>query len=309
MEGETAERSSIKPEVNVSAMSLFDKSTLYTAFLPMGSLVNIAKESGYGGFEWHPLRGTVSGLQVNSGLIGKDSKDAIVSLHQSWRSEKSLAEALKHPNRSLATIAYVILPERIASLNDLEHLQKVLGKKLPVVLYPSLPDEESGTERDFGEKIFQPYADIMARWGVKTVDELISEAYKRGYTGFAIDLFHMRRPNIDGVGLNPWQETLPQLLPHTKEVHISAGRTDLHYVKGMPDTESELKGLLDSKGDTELLQMLRAIRESGWKGRVVTEIPAIALHQLRREAGQSSSIKTLIQDHRKIVGNIQDILA
>lgn len=294
-------------EIDTSVINLFDKSVFYTTFWSTEALVETAKNAGYRGFEWHSIR-TVAGVQMNAGLTTQHSKEAVFSLHQSWRSEKSLAAAWKHPNRPLAMMAYVLLPERISSLNDLERLQKVLGRKLPVVLYPSHPDEESGTNRDFAEKIFQPYTEVMRWWEVETPEELIAEAYKRGYTGLCLDLFHMRRKNTDGYGLNPWQETLPQLLPHTSEIHISAGRIDLSYVKGNPDTESELKSLLDPKNNTELLEMLRAIRELGWRGRVVTEIPAIALHRLRGK-GSLLSVKDLIQDHRKIVTNIQNFLA
>lgn len=305
----TPEAIAPKLEVDTSVMNLLDKSTFLSAF-STGALINTVKESGYRGIEWYPLR-TPSGLLISHGLVGQDVKDAIVSLHQSYRSEKSLKKALEHPNQPLALLSYVLLPERIASLDDLEHLQKVLGKKMPVVLYPSLPGEESGTERDFGEKLFQPYTEIMVKWRVKTVEELITETKKRGYTGFALDLFHMRRPTQDDRGINlldPWEESLPQLLPYTKEVHISAGRTDLFYLRGIPETENELDDLLGGQGNTELMKMLKVIKRSGWKGRVVTEIPASALHQLAIARGQSTSAKNLIQDHRKIVENIQDIL-
>lgn len=294
-------------EVDSSVGNLFDKSILYTASWPVGAFVDTVKESGYRGLEWHLLRGIVAGVQMKAGLVSQYSKDAILSLHQSYRSENSWKEAWGHPNRSLATMSYILLPERVSSINELEQLQRVVGKELPVVLYPPNPEEESGTHRHFAEKTFQPTPEVMHRWQVKTPEELVAEAYKRGYTGLCIDLFHMRALHVDGVGLNPWQETLPQLLPHTQEIHVAAGRVDIK--QSHIDTEQELKDLLNSKGNTELLRMLKAIRESRWTGRVVTEIPAVALHAARTNRSSFSSIKDLIEDHKRIVGNIQDSLA
>lgn len=305
---------SLGTAVDASVINLFDRSVFYAAFLPANTLIQTFQEAGYRGLQWHPIR-TVAGIQLNRGLVTQNSKNAIVSLHQSWRSEKSLIEAWRHPNRPLAMMAYVLLPEMVNSLNALENLQKVLGKNLPVVLYPPHPKEESGTQRPFAEKIFQPYTEVMFRWGVRTPEKLIEETYKRGYTGLCIDLFHMRRKNInsfdpnssikDSIGLNPWQETLPQLLPHTTEIHISAGRTDIK--EKIVDTENELRSLLNGQGNTELIKMLKFIRDSGWRGRIVTEIPAAALRALRGK-NSTLSIRDFVQDHRKIISNIQDIL-
>ena len=111
----------------------------------------------------------------------------------------------------------------------------------------------------------------------------------------------------DGVGLSPWQETLPQLLPHAQEIHVAAGRLDIK--QSHIDTEQELRDLLSGRGETDLLKMLKAVRESGWTGRVVTEIPAVALHNIRANRSSFSSVRDLIEDHRRIVGNIQDSLA
>src|SRR3989344_864009 len=292
-------------EVDSSVGNLFDKSTLYTVAWPMGKLVDTIKEAGYRGIEWHPLR-IVAGAQMNAGLICKDDKDAIVSLHQSYRSEKNLLEAWRHQNRALALMSYVLLPERVSSLQKLEKLQGVLGKALPIVLYPSNLGEESGTDRSFAEKIFQPTSEIMYRWDVRGVDDLIEESRKRGYDGLCLDLFLMREKDIEGFGFNPWQEILPQLLPYTKELQVSAGRGDIPQEH--IDTYQELENLLTDKGDSELTEMLEVIRSSGWKGRVVTEIPGASLHEIRKKNGNFTSMKDLIEDHKKIVGNIQDIL-
>lgn len=292
-------------EINSSLMNLFDKSTLYTAFWPAHAFVDTVKQSGYEGLEWHPVKGLVAGQQMNHGLVGNDTKDAIRSLHQSWRSEKSVGEAWHHPKRGLAVVSYLLLSERIASLDTLEHLQDVVGRKLPVVLYPEKPGEPSGTDRKFDETSFQPTPEVMREWKVATPSSLIYAAQRRGYDCLCLDLFHIRERSNSGIDLNPWRETIPWLLPFTREIHVSAGRVDMNapYV----DTMQELKDLLAGKGETDLMNMLRSIASSGWRGRIVTEIPAQALHAIRSETGRRTSMNDLIDDHKKIVDTISAI--
>jgi hypothetical protein len=143
----------------------------------------------------------------------------------------------------------------------------------------------------------------MQRWSTRTVQELTGEAKRRGYTGYCVDLSHLRGKPIGGYTLNPWQETLPQLLPFTQELHVSAGRYDMGYQK----TEEELKDLIRGTRNTQLPQMLDFIKRADWSGRVVTEIPPLALHRLR---GNSSflSINNLMEDHQEIVQNIKAVL-
>lgn len=284
-------------------MNLFDMTTLYTAALPVRAFADIANDAGYdGGLEWHPVRGLAAGLQVQAGLLNRYEKSSITSLHQSWRSEKSLGEAWRASNRYVAMFSYALLPEKTDSLDNLEHLQKLVGRELPVVLYVPEGDEESGTTRDYGEKLFQPTAQVLQDWKVNSVEELISETYKRGYTGFCIDLFHLRTHTSAGASLDPWQDTLSALLPHTKQIHVAAGRVDIHQQH--IDTEAELRDLLHGTHYSELVDMLVMVADQNWSGRVVTEIPAMALHSQRKNSGRFTTIPQLVQDHKQIVENV-----
>ncbi len=290
------------PEVDCSLMSLFDKSLLLSTFsLPASGYLDIIKDSNYSGLEWHPIKNTRAARQMNSGRVEAEFKDSIHSLHQSWRGEKSLFQAVSSL-KPIAVFSYLILPERVASLNDLENLQRVLGKELPVVLYPTENgSEESGTERNFKEKIIQPTPEIMQRWHTRTATEFVKKAKRKGYTGLCIDLAHIRGNTQEGYSFEPWRETLPQLLPFTTEIHVSAGRVDMSY----ENTKNELKDLIKGTCYTELPRMLDLIRQTGWKGRVVTEIPAPAVLGLHSE----KSIQTLINDHKEIVYNIKRLLS
>lgn len=289
--------------VSSSVGNFFDTSTLYTLAWPVEKFATTAERSGYSGLEWHPLR-LLSGLQIKSGLLTRQGRDAITSGHQSFRSEKSLREAWNHPNRLLAVASYGVLPERVKSLDDLEQLQKAVGKRLSMVLYPEYEGEESGTDRPFAQKTFQPTPEVMQRWDVNTPEELIREMYRRGYTGLCLDLYHFRGEGA--VNLLPWQETLPKLLPHTTEIHVSAGRVDMPT--DTIDTNAELKDLLDGTNKTELPQILQTIKDVGWNGYVVTEIPAAAIHFLDRH-GRFIPPSTLEGRHRAITSTIKGILS
>lgn len=300
-----AEREKMRVEVNSSLMNLFDKSIFYTVVWRVEDFADTAYRAGYAGLEWHPVRAAISGIQVRSGILSPYAKDAVTSAHQSWRGEKSIKEVLTHPNPSFAALSYVLLPEEVSSVSNLLHLQHILGREIPVVLYPSPSLEQSGLNRHFAESLFQPTPKLMRDWGVETPEQLVKEARKRGYSQLCIDTYHLRKAPEDGISLLPWQETLPQLLPYSSEIHVSAGRVDQNQAH--IDTEKELKDLLSATSHTDLPQMLKAIATSGWRGRVVTEIPAAALFALRAGRNPVSTPKDLIEDHRRIVDHIKQI--
>lgn len=295
------------PEVDCSLANLFDKSTLYSAILPASAYVDIIKEAGYRGLEWWPFR-AVGNKQMEMGLVSQDTKNAVLSLHQSFRGERSFKEAWRSPKRFISLASYIFLPERVASLNNLERLQTVIGRELPIVLYPGKDAEESGNNRKFYSTCFQPTSEVMERWNVRNVLSLATEAQLALYGRpedkvFCVDLAHLRARALGQNAeytLNPWQETLPELLNYTQEIHISVGRLDMPY----DYTRSELKDLLKGTQETEIVAMLKLIKWCGWKGRIVTEIPAIALHDLH-DNSRFLPISTLIQDHKEIVNNIK----
>lgn len=295
-------------EIVTSAMHLLDRSTLYMLFLPLEYWGKIARESGYRGFQWHPIRIGLPAIQLARGALSWQAKDSIRSGHQSSRNETNPLQVWRHPNRSLAAISFVTLPDQLASLNNLERLQNVVGRKLPVVLYPPhRKGEESGTQRPFGEKLVQPTPEIMRMWGVKTVQQLIEEVSRRGYTGFCLDLLHMRE--IGKPDLSPWQETLPKLLSFTEEIHVSAGRTDVAYRPGLVgvDSKAELNDLHSGQRKTELSHILMAIRDLRWHGRIVTEIPASSIKAALGSKGQFLSPRTLTAEHRQIARVIRGL--
>ncbi len=293
-------------EYGMSVMNFFDKSTIYTALLPAHAIVDIATESGYKDLEWHPLRFTVAGEQLRHNLgVSQYVKDGIGSLHQSWRIQKTLAQVAKHPYPAIAAASFVLLPETDASLTDLQKLQRVLGKQLPVVLYPRQERPGISHQWGFAAMTYQPLPEVLEFFGVQNVEEMIKKGKELGYTGVTIDLTHIRESE-DGKSLGHWKDVLPLLLPDAVEVHVSAGRVERKTLVTF-DPMEELRDLYKGHGQSELIEMLRYIRQSGWQGRFVTEIPAVALHALGN-TNPFESPRELAEKHKRLVKNIQDIL-
>lgn len=268
-------------------------------FYTAGFFVDQGHAAGYDGMEWHPLRNsTLAGIQTNTGLFLPDSaKDYIHSAHQSFRSEKSLKEALNHPSPLVALGAYGLFPEANSSLKEIEDLQGKIGRKLPVVVYPNSPAGRQGW--DFGEKTYQPNTDVLEEFGASSIEEMIAEGERRGFTGVTIDIHHM-------LTLGPWQEVLPQLLPFTSEIQIAVGRIDAPQED--PSTEQKLEDLYFGRHGTEIYQILEAIKNSRWTGIVVTEIPAEALRRLRENNPGLVSTSNFVEDNRRIVDNLKEAL-
>lgn len=292
-------------EISASLLNFFDKSVIYTAFWPVNAFTDTVLSAGYKGIEWHPVRGIRAGIEMKIGAVSKSSRDTIVSLHQSYRGEKNLKQVLQHPNKLLAGMAYILLPEIDSSLSDLQSFQELVGRNLPVVLYDREHSNNQSLRLMFGERLIQPDPGLMERWQSIDCINFTKQLYERGFTGICLDLFHMREIR-NGFGIKSWQDALPILLPHTKEVHVSVGRIDSSQKR--IDTIGELQSLLTKNGNSEIIRMLKEIKKLKWSGRVVTEIPAASLKLVQNAKGLFTSKKDLIETHARIVENIQEIL-
>ncbi len=277
--------------IDSSVGNLFSPQMPQTLLWPMGAVLDTIREAHYRGVEWHPMR-TWAGMQMRAGLISQDDKNAFVSLHQSYRNEKHFREAWNHPNRGIAVASYFLLPERVSSLDNLERAQEVIGRTMPVVLYPSNEGEESGLDRPFGEKLIQPSPEVMEIWGVQTSQEFAEEAQRRGYK-ICLDLLHVRRVGRMGLSLGPWQQAFEYLLPDTSEIHVPAERSDQ---KQSIDTQNDFQAFLTKRGT--IIEMLREIRNSGREYRVVTEMK-----------NSYRSAQQWVEGNRQIVEILQDQLA
>lgn len=291
-------------EINTSITNFLDTKIPYTVLWTAEKLVMVAKDCGYSRVEWHPIP-TFSGTQMKAGFISDKTKNAIASIHQNTPKQETLSAAWNHPNRFLAILHYVFLQNNRQSLDSLEYVQKVIDKKVPMILYPPIKRGESGTNRDFIEKLFQPTSDIMHMWKVKTVKQLIAQSKRRGYTGFCLDTFHMRKKAVDGIDLNPWETNLKSLLTFTKEIHLAIGRGDI--IQSDINSQRELVDLINNNRKSEIFQILRSIKSFGWQGEIVLEAPAKALFAIAPH--KKPTVDLLIKYHKTIVRNLSSFFS
>ncbi len=298
-------------EVDSSLFSLLDVATVYTVAFPLEILVHYAKKSGYSGLEVLPLRLQGRGQMAHGWMTAK-AKAAIHSEHQSFQqhpSAQALNEFFKNPKTRPKTkkeagfviAQFLLLPEERESVEDLIRIQKGIGHQLPTVLYVH-KDQSGVVSLPFPQRMFQPTPFVMNDLGAKDIPDLTREMYARGYTGYCLDLYHFRQEGQKESWLN-WRKVLPLLLPDTQEIHVSAGRE----LNEGPETMKELRDLLEGTRKTPLPHILEFIKDTGWRGRVVTEIPSSAIAQLRRS--RILTPKTLINEHQKIVETVVGLLS
>ncbi|MBN1263122.1 MAG: hypothetical protein JW991_02075 [Candidatus Pacebacteria bacterium] len=293
-------------EVSTSLMNYFSAATFYTAFWPVSRQLEKARQAGYSGLEWHPTR--LGSLQVKLGVLKERDKDYIQCGHQGFGA--GFSDIFTRSKSAFFFFQFCLLPQSIDSLADLRDLQKVIGRDLPVVLYPSGDlKKDSVSQKLFAEKTFQPSPELMSAWGIRTIDELEEAMAVLGYEGFCLDTHHFRDNSEEG--LNPWSKTIERLLRNTREIHISVGRIDAP--KPGVDTLEELKDLLSGSGESQVSKILTAIKDLGWQGRVVTEIPTTALLTVRQQdlGYQESFLRPndLVSDHQRIVASISKLLS
>lgn len=293
-----------KPEVeiNFSMQNMVDSSTLWGIISPIELHTSVAKKSGYDGIEYYPYR--IPHIQVATHLITQQSLELIHSAHESFRTEQSIRAIMKHPNPKLAAQVFFTMPEKYTSLKDLSKLQKVLGIDIPVIVYP--PNDWMGQERPelhdiLRNKLIQPAPELINAFG-KSMEKASGFGYK-----LCLDLFHIRRSAVQGftTQFGPWQEILPTLLPHTGEIHLAVGRSDFN---GPFDSAQELKDIYSGERKTDIIPMLELIRDLGWVGPIVTEIPATSAKNLISNA-KIATPNMLIQAHKQIVANIRKIMS
>lgn len=290
--------------------SLLDKSSVWALITPIAPVefhARIAQRAGYSGIEYFPWR--IPDLQARKGVISQGGVSSIKSAHQSWRSEKSWQEVKQHPNPPLAAFAYLALPEKSASLQGLVRLQDMLGRDLPLVIHPY--DEWRGDTQYplfsyLGNKLVQPTPELLDRWGIKSAEELVQEIKRRGFDGLCLDLYHLRRPagQIFKTRFGRWQEIIPVLLPDTKEIHLGLGRSE--FPAGF-DSIQELRDLYGWERKTDIVPMLEMIRDSGWRGPIVTEIPAMAIRKLTAGV-KILTPRQLVATHKLLVQNLREIM-
>lgn len=289
------------PEILLSTAAIWSQNPIEFARQTQASpnqIADMTQEAGYQGFEYHPQRETTAlGRAINKG----EFRNLIGSWHQSFRDARKGLDMKQMPTAiNVATAAVYI--ERLSSLQWIADYQNRFGVDRPLTAYlPHSDDELSPTGFGFSEVMVQPAKFEFDKLGVDNLEDFISSARRKGWTGFVADLTHLQT-------LGNWQEVLPRILEEdgSNEIHISIGRTDA--LDEDPDTVQKLEDLLRGRKKAEIFQMLRTIKGLFRGSKIVDEIPATALAKLRKKNKEKSDSNSRLEDRRRIVGQLSEEL-
>jgi hypothetical protein len=316
------------PEINLASISLSSLKTPYIHGLSLNNLVNIALESDYRGLQWQPpVRLSIANLQLKWRLdnISPEILDKIRSGQESWRSEKSLAEAWTHETNRFGALLSQALPYKLDSLTQLGKIQQAINKsgdprELPVTIWELEEDVDAAIEAGLHQRLIEPHPKLVDVWGLKDwwladgrtdeekVSKIIDKALNRGYTAFDFDPFHWQLEH-EGITMPALKDAVPQLLPHIAQVGISAGRIDmLNQAKEAGiDTMAWLDDLLNGTTESKLQTILSNLKKEGYKGPAVVKIPIGAIAQ------QTQNRLLMLPDeinaaHTSIKNNVEKLL-
>jgi hypothetical protein len=278
-------------DIQASTASLVTPS-LDTFTHPLAYYADNSREVGYDAGQYHPqTRLTRVGRQTRSGQLTADEKAFIASAHQSFgRSMPAALIALRA--EGLAPLkASVVFEDTNDSLNSIDALQEHTGP-LPVVVYPDT--DAAKRPWKFKETVYQPTDYVMREF---------ERGRELGYSGLAYDNHHVQT-------IGPLEEVTAQIFDAYKtgdvdipEIHFSLGRTDT----GEDSMALEkLDDFYHGRKNSGIFQLLEQIKNSGWFGRLVVEIPYFAFRNVRRRNKDNMSGKTLFEDHRRIVDNLRE---
>ncbi len=284
----------------VSTANILSKATLYATLWSIGTHGDIAQRTGFDGIELWSASFTPR-LQIKTGHINQNERDAIIAGHQSPR-KKGLLQMRSHEGDTLIALqAMVILPEMNQSLKDLEKVHDLVGG-MPIVMYHETPVSYHQTTH-IKERLIQPEANVCADWQVQTAEDFLEALDNHGFSGVCLDLFHLRQPGC----LPNWREAIPVLLPRTNEIQIAVGRTD-QPGNDPQATVNELADLMNGTEQTELPAILRSIYEAGWHGRVVVELLPDAIKQVLETESFLLPKRDLENTYERIRSNLAKLL-
>jgi hypothetical protein len=300
-------------EIGAAQLSFLGRSTFtQVPRWTTDDFVRIADDIGIDGYEWHPTKNMTSAHEIHDGNVKRNFKRRVLSGHQSYLGEKTLLDIgksiiAKPGQLPLIVSSFIFLPHSVDSLQDIAQLQEVVGRQLPVVIYPT-EDNSSQNEAlaSFGDRIFQPTQQVMDEWGVKTIQELVEIYPYKGFDGICFDTTHSRK--LGGVDLRQNTEAVKLILKHTKEVHIRPGALDMQSYYHQQDPLGDLRQLVGDDENAWYPQFIKTIAANWQGGRVITEIPTQALEALHAEQKgvnvSKMSVDILIGYHKKAVNNL-----
>lgn len=241
-----------KPEIGVSLASYLP----WAAYWPI-TVSYWARKDGFNFLQALPFRGTATCFSWEFVLPIKFLEDAwnpttiwslIKKLQRKENQVPTLYDLLFFPNPEMSRTLFLKLQE-----------------SRPQIIVHSVNEWGKNTLLEISPKI---------NMGPKGVASL---AISRKDPSLVVDTYHLRRNahlGEKGMKLGQWEKSLPELLPQTALIHVQPHREN-----------GELERILKGE-ETELRDMLRAIRDYGYKGPFLVEatlgIRGICIPALRR---------------------------
>ncbi len=265
-----------EPQFAIAMAAMLGPKTAYLPFCEVGTYRHIGECAG-AKLDFWPVQPTPS-LQVAWGRLFWEDRAAIVSASGSFRSERSLQDAWRHPNRALAVAGYFLFPHR-DNYNTVDLLTRQIrrhdGRRLPVVQYP----ETSREIRDeiLTPRLVQPTPEEFIRQRVKSAEDLDRYLTTNGFDGFCFDTLHSRFLFTDLT----FRHLFREVIKRTKLVHLSLGRTDAQR-QGYPvDNKKDLTDVLSApiNQNSQISRLLREIRDTGFNSFYVLEVTADSLSE------------------------------
>lgn len=173
-----------------------------------------------------------------------------------------------------------------------------------MVVYPDLlPLHHNLT----GPLLYQPEPKLARFWGVRSARDMRVVGREAGLR-VAWDTTHARRSS-EQFTAPWWQDSVKTFFDQVDEIHVSVGRIDLpEREQALIPTMRELADLYVFGGDrpsTEIVAMLELIAATGWRKRIVVEIPAKAVALLLTT--RLLRLGDLVDVHARIVDALREI--
>ncbi len=247
----------------VVPMSVFPKKAQF--LWPMSKFINTALGFGADGIRFQPMR-NYAAWQLFTGQLNNENLNGILCTEQSFRSERWPWQWLFHKNKKLALAAWLFMPYISDKFEDslwgVRKLTQVMGKSLPITLYPAKRGQHQPTQLGYPHMLIQIAPEMLIDLGITKYADIPSILYNLKYTGVTLDLLHIRRSS-------DWLVLFEIILPYIQEVHIPLLRPDFSdYSQLIAHFWSDVK---NNTSTSSMGYMLTRLISEGWGGNIVLE--------------------------------------
>lgn len=258
-----------EPRFAMAMAAMLGPRTFYLPFCGVTKYRQIAEEIGCY-LDFWPINPGPS-FQVARKGLKPDDKSIIVSASGSYRGETSLTQAWAHKNKALAIPSYFFFPHR-DDFNTVglvtEQLRRYDGRQIPVVQYPESPREKR--DEILTPRLVQPVPEEFIKQSIRTPDDLDKYLLTNSFDGFCFDTQHSRFLFTDP----RFRHLFEEVIKRSSLVHVSLGRSDAQRPDYPIDAQKELRDVtFPDNRFTQIARLLLEIRDSGFDGTYVLEIP------------------------------------